>query len=184
MPPKALSKAQQRKADRERQAEEARQKEIEDARLAEEAEAKRLVKLEKQRLKDQKFADEEKIRIMEEESVVSSIYFEIKTTLSEMLEHYDLREDWNSYISNNLGVSDPKNELEITSQLSKFEDLSIERKFEDSAQDRDDNIKKMINNCQNAEDLNIKLNVIKEMAKIEENPQKVTSCQEYIDKFR
>lgn len=174
MAPKALSKAQLRKLEKERLLEEQKKAEEEAERQRLEDEEKKRVKLLKQQEKDAKFAEEEKIRLATEEVEVAGTLLKIRTATQAAQKEYESYDSWLRFISCG-DKSDPNEEKDITRQLSKFETDGIEEKLE---------IEPILIASQDAENLNNELLVIRERAMIDGDKKKIEWCDYYIEKFR
>lgn len=147
----------------------------------EEEEAKRLedeeklkIKVLKQQEKDAKFAEEEKVRLATEETEIAGSLLKIRTATIAESKDYEQNEHWQRFVSCE-DKADPNEEKDITRVLSKFEEEIIPKKLE---------IENLLKSCQDAEDLNNELLVMKEKARIQNDRQQMEWCQSYVDKLR
>ena len=174
MPPKALTKAQLKRLEKERIEEERKKaEEMAEVKRLEDEEKLRL-KLLKQEEKDAKFAEEEKIRLATEEVEVAGSLLKIRSATQAAQKDYEQYENWLKFISCE-DKSDPNEEKDITRQLSKFEIEKVEEKLV---------VEPLLTACQEAESLNNELLIIRERAKIDDDLKKIEWCEDYIENFR
>lgn len=139
-----------------------------------EDEEKRKIKVLKQQEKDAKFAEEEKVRLATEEVEIAGSLLKIRTATLAASKDYEHNEHWQRFVSCD-DKADPNEEKDITRVISKFEEEIIPKKLE---------IENLLKSCQDAEDLNNELLIMKEKARIQDDRKQMEWCQSYVDKLR
>jgi hypothetical protein len=109
-----------------------------------------------------------------EEVEVAGALLKIRTATLGATKEYEHNENWKRFVSCE-DKADVNEEKDITNQLSKFEEEIIPAKLE---------IENLLKSCQDGENLNNELLIMKEKFRIDDDKKQMEWCETYVDKFR